>query len=320
MSIVIIEDDPLALNYETMFLKSLQNYNGFHLSVWGTVKLDKGIEKCTHDAHLADIVILELSLLDITNRNISREIKKPRPDVIIIGITSHTEKYPRSTVKSLQLYDIVNKHKLNCELPYVIERIYREKTPPRRSNSSHDEGASSPPAHSNVGIRNQLPGSDRNPYCQDSTKHHNRASDTSNVSGKAESPAAVTQQRQNLTSTPRKRNRSQRSEIPLRNDNTRKHSGKLSESKPTSHDLAAAQRKMSHSNRPNLPTASLTRTELKVVDFSTRGMKPIEIADELGIEVDTIYSHRNHIKGKYHTHSWHEVLTIYGEQKKNGTL
>ncbi|WEV58669.1 LuxR C-terminal-related transcriptional regulator [Bifidobacterium sp. ESL0728] len=320
LSIIIIEDDPLALQCEKNLLNRLQNYNGFRLRVWGTFKPNTGLEKCAHDPHPADVVFLELSLLDKIGQNVTREIRELRPGIVIIGITSHIENYPQSMAKLLQLHRIVSKVKLYYELPYIIESVYRQKKPRRRVPVAHDKESGPPPPGHSEDIRSQLSCSYEEPYCQGTMECHSESLNGYDGSNQSNDITALAPSRQNQSRTPRKRKRSQRSEVSLRDADEGEHRGILSESKPVNHDLAVERLKMEAANQANLPTVPITPMELRVIKLSRRGLKPAEVAEQLGVSVNTIYSHRSHIKAKCHTQIWHEVLTICGEQKRNGTL
>ncbi|WEV73696.1 LuxR C-terminal-related transcriptional regulator [Bifidobacterium sp. ESL0798] len=316
LSIVIIEDDLLALRYETELLNRLQNYDGFHLRVWGTIKLDAGLEKCAHDPHPADAVFLELSLLDKSNRNIANEIRQLRPDTIIIGITSHFENYPQSMAKSLQLHYIVSKVSLSRKLPKIVEAIYRRKRP-RHLSAVHDEQSSPPSNGQNKETHSQLPYSYEKPYCQGATKRSDKPLHGSRIPSKERNTTAFTPHRQNGIPTSRKRKRSQRSEISLSDANRAKHNRNLGRSKPVNHDLAADRHRMEAVNRISLPAVPLTPMELCVIRFTRKGLKPNQIAKQLGISVNTIYSHRSHIMAKCHAQTWSNAMFIC--QQANGT-
>ncbi|WEV67058.1 LuxR C-terminal-related transcriptional regulator [Bifidobacterium sp. ESL0769] len=318
LNIVIIEDDPLALNCERVYLNNLQNYNGFRLQVWGTVNLKDGLEKCAHDTHPADAVILELSLLERTKRNIPREIKRLRPDVVIIGIASHIERYTRPSAKSLQVRCVVSKDKLNHELPRIIDAIYREKTPRRRlraADGSKKRGSSS--AQGGKESSGQLSCSRGIPYCQTTVKRNDKPLNGFASSDKTKNAAEFAALGRGRIPTPRNGKCSQRSEISLRESDQRKHNRDFSESRPKGHDLAAERNRMKAAKQRRLPVVPLTPMELRVVELSRKGLKPREVARQLGISVNTIYSHRNHIKGKCHTQTWTGALLV--SQRANGT-
>lgn len=52
----------------------------------------------------------------------------------------------------------------------------------------------------------------------------------------------------------------------------------------------------------------MTATERRVVALSAGSRTSRQIADELGVSVDTVFSHRRNIKKKFHANEWHEVI------------
>ena len=48
--------------------------------------------------------------------------------------------------------------------------------------------------------------------------------------------------------------------------------------------------------------------ERRVVALSAGSRTSRQIADELGVSVDTVFSHRRNIKKKFHANEWHEVI------------
>ena len=67
-------------------------------------------------------------------------------------------------------------------------------------------------------------------------------------------------------------------------------------------------------HRSALVHRQLTATERRIVGMSLQHADAKVIAEQLGIRVDTVFSHRRNIKNKLHTHTWHDVLDICRDQ------
>ncbi|WEV69701.1 helix-turn-helix transcriptional regulator [Bifidobacterium sp. ESL0775] len=317
LHIVLIDDDPCALRYEKIILSRLQNRNGCHVKVWGTIKLEDGIQKSLYDFHPADVVIIDMSLKERSKRNIFHEIKEVRSDIIIIGITSHIEKYLHPVKLPSQVRCILNKAKLNQELPRIIDAIYQEKTPRHRS-SLEKEDNEPPLVCCDAEICQRLSCASIKTCRLYAIKRHKNSDLTAEteISNAMKDLTRNAKLRRNRSSTPLQK-RSQRSDIFLRTANQRKRTHNLSACKPESHDLAETLKDMNAHDQPTLPSVPLTPTELKIVRLSVVGLKPCEVAKRLGISVGTVYSHRSHIMSKYQAKNWVDALLIC--QQKNGT-
>lgn len=52
----------------------------------------------------------------------------------------------------------------------------------------------------------------------------------------------------------------------------------------------------------------LTAAERRVIALSAGSRTSRQIADELGVSIDTVFSHRRNVKRKFHVNEWHEVI------------
>ena len=52
----------------------------------------------------------------------------------------------------------------------------------------------------------------------------------------------------------------------------------------------------------------LTAAEQRILALSMGHLNSRQIADELGVSVDTVFSHRRNIKRKLAVNEWHEVI------------
>ncbi|WEV41702.1 response regulator transcription factor [Bifidobacterium sp. ESL0682] len=317
LHIVVIDDDPCALHYEKTMLSHLQNRNGCHVRIWGTTKLEDGVQKCLYDFHPVDIVIIDMTLKERKDCDIFHELAKARSDIIVIGMTSHIGKYRHRTKQTSQMRCIVDKAQLNHELPRIIDAIYRERTPRHRSPEEQAIADRSPFIHCKPEACQPQLCLVPQTYCPCSPNRHHAATSERKPPAIATHISKPASQWQSQPSSSSQKNMSQQNKAVSLRNNRRKQVHDLAASAPTSHNLAAQHQNMQSEHQDRLISVPLTPTELQIVKFSILGLKPQQIAKRLGISASTVYSHRSHIKSKCHAKTWMDTLLIC--QQKNGT-
>ncbi|MDF7664564.1 helix-turn-helix transcriptional regulator [Bifidobacterium sp. ESL0745] len=342
LRIGIIDDDPCALEHEVGIVSRVQNRNGCHVNIWNTTKLDVGIHQCVYSLQRTDVVIIDISLVENAKETVLEEIKNAQPDIIIIGITAHIDRYVHTLVYLQHLHCIIDKATLNHELPSIVNAIYSEKTPRHRTGQAEPMRRTSAAHQVNrtVSVRgtpatyraSQETGRQRRQRNRKSHSPHHASAE----GGSAGSPQGINGQKHDEATNNNKFHQVRYSLNPNtavqrsnRDENGRNSERFAAEEKPDptglknqclmKHDLAKAQGTMVAHSSLNLKEIPLSPSELRVINLCSQGMETDEVAECLSISTNTVYSHRSHIMGKYHTHSWHEALTIYGERKHNGT-
>lgn len=343
LRIGIIDDDPCALEHEVGIVSRVQNRNGCHVNIWNTTKLDVGIHQCVYSLRRTDVVIIDISLVENAKETVLEEIKKAQPAIIIIGITAHIDRYVHTLVYLQHLHCIVDKATLNHELPSTIDAIYSEKTPRHRTSQAEPMRRTSATHQTDqmVSVRgapatyrtSQETGRQHRQQNRKSHSHHHASAEGES----ANSPRGINRQKHDTDTNHNKFHQTHYSLSPNaaaqrsnRDENGRNSERFAAEEKPDpiarenqcfiKHDLAKAQSAMIAHSSLNLKEIPLSPSELRVINLCSQGMETDEVAERLSISTNTVYSHRSHIMGKYHTHSWHEALTIYGERKRNGTV
>lgn len=310
LHIAIIDDDPCALHYETALLSFFQNRDGCHFKIWNTTKLEDGMQKCLYDMHPVDVVIFDMALNNETGRDIPRELKKARPDIIVIGITAHIKDYQLDTGRLSPLRCILDKADLNHNLLRILNRIYQEKIIWNHPYTENRRLSDSPPTSRQATIRSasEQPNTDTFPSL--STQHRNgKIPTTSNISENGpNSSAQKNPLQQASTAAQRIRSSQRRWEDHIQNAG-KEQSGNLSTFGPGTLNLVQQPNKMNAVSLVQSPAISLTPTETHVLKLSSIGLDPRDIAKRLGVSINTIYSHRSHIMSKCDTRTWSDALS-----------
>ncbi|WEV75073.1 response regulator transcription factor [Bifidobacterium sp. ESL0800] len=322
LRIVIIDDDPCALEHEASIVGSVQNRDGCHIKIWPTTKLDAGIHQCLYSPRQPDVLIIDLSVNSDIIEPTLKTIKDSRPDIILIGITAHINRHINSTASQQYLRCIINKAELNHALPAELKEIYHQKIlhPPTQPL---EPKRTIPPSHctnrQTTQRRKQRERKSHNPHrSANDDDDPNRRQTRTTHKGVASDPEHVACQTDQLTNpnTPIQ----QRIATQGRYGDALPASVNLQSADSSGdNDLVQTQERMTATLRFQQKPLPLSPAELRVINLCSQGMGTDEVAEHLSISSNTVYSHRSHIMGKYHTHSWHEALTIYEERTKNGT-
>jgi DNA-binding NarL/FixJ family response regulator len=311
LHIVVIDDDPCALHYETALLSFLQNRDGSHFKIWSTTKLEDGIQKCLYDIHPVDVVIFDMSLNNETGRDIPRELKKARPDIIVIGVTPHIKDYQLDAGRLSPLRCILDKAGLNHNLMRILNRIYQEKIIWNHPYTENRRLSNSPPSRqATISSTLEQPNTDTFPSL--SIQHHNSKISTakSNISTNGlNSPTKKNPLQQSSTVSQRICSPRRRGEDHIQNAG-KEQSHNLSTFGPETLNLVQQMNKMNATSLVPSPAISLTPTETHVLKLSSIGLDPRDIAKRLGVSVNTIYSHRSHIMSKCDTRTWTDALSV----------
>lgn len=311
LHIVVIDDDPCALHYETALLNFLQNRDRCHFKIWSTTKLEDGIQKCLYDIHPVDVVIFDMSLNDETGRDIPHELKKVRPDIIVIGITPHIKDYQLDTGRFSPLQCILDKADLNHNLLRILNRIYQEKIIWNHPYTENRRLSNSPPfSQATIRSASEQPNTDAFPSL--STQHHNSKIPTAKSSISANGSNSPTKKNplQQSSTTPQRICSPQRREEDHIQNAGKKQSHNLSTFGPETLNLVQQTNKVNATSLVPSPAISLTPTETHVLKLSSIGLDPRDIAKRLGVSVNTIYSHRSHIMSKCDTRTWADALSV----------
>ncbi|MBB2955289.1 DNA-binding NarL/FixJ family response regulator [Bifidobacterium commune] len=312
LHIAIIDDDPCALHYETALLSFLQNRNGCHFKIWSTTKLEDGIQKCLYDIHPVDVVIFDMSLNNETGRDIPRELKKARPDIIVIGITPHIKDYQLDTGRLSPLRCILDKADLNRNILRILNRLYQEKIIWNHPYTENRRLSNSPPTSHQATIRSTSEQPNTDTFPSFSAQHHNAKISTAKSNISANGPNSSTKKnplQQAPTASQRICSPQRRGEDHIQNAD-KEQSRNLSTFGPETLNLAQQMNKMNTTSLATSPAISLTPTETHVLKLSSIGLDPKDIAKRLGVSVNTIYSHRSHIMSKCDTRTWADALSV----------
>ncbi|WEV63708.1 LuxR C-terminal-related transcriptional regulator [Bifidobacterium sp. ESL0732] len=322
LRIVIIDDDPCALEHEASIVSRIQNRDGCHIKIWPTTKPDAGLHRSLYSPLRSDVVIVDISMNKAVIEPIAEKIKNARPDIILIGITAHIDRYDDSETSRQYFNCIIDKAELNHALPAEIEAIYHEKIlhPPTRPL---EPKRTIPPSHCTNGQttqrRKQRDRKSRDPHCSTGDDGDHSWQQTLITHKTADSRHGnIADQTTQLTNP----NKGVQKRIPHHDhhDHVLPTAVNLqSVGSSFNSDLAQTQEDMTVALRFQQKVLPLSPAELRVINLCSQGMETDEVADSLSISSNTVYSHRSHIMGKYHVHSWHEALIIYEERKKNGT-
>ncbi|WEV53322.1 response regulator transcription factor [Bifidobacterium sp. ESL0704] len=321
LRIIIIDDDPCALEHEASIASRVQNRDGCHIKIWPTTKLDAGIHRCLYSLRHPDVVIIDLSMNNGIIEPIVKRIRDSRPDIILIGITAHLDSYIDSAAPRQCLRCIIDKAKLNQELPRKLKAIYHEKTS-QSPTKPLEPKRTIPPSHctnrQTTQRRKQRDRKSRDPHCSSADDgSHQRQRTTAIHNDAAYRHVRLVEQTKPATKANTEIRRQAISDHP--HDRIRSISGNLRNNSPYGTHLATTQEAMTAALHFPQKALRLSPAELRVINLCSQGMQTDEVADHLSISSNTVYSHRSHIMGKYHTHSWHEALTIYEQRKRNGT-